>query len=372
MEQDLNTAVEGFRRRLADGAEEVERLRGAVAELDEQAGDGESAEAARSLRHARADLDRAATALDALRRDYARFRVREALGGDPGHLDDERFDDELLAMSTGRLTRAEAHGPRDGAIGFEAFRALMLSDLGLDQLVENERAERRGDVPAVEFHEDATTEAILRHWAARLQSDPAVSALLGRAAAAGARFADALAAFTRKLDNLRINYEIKQRKVDHLTFACDGGRAAIRAENLWENVEALFGDDARACLAAVYSLQQARDEVRQAREELNALLRGFLAVFVPRYITYVSRQSKARRQRVRLPRFRVRRLCAYVLGQAAGTDLLLPRGGGIEVATPRIPAHLAPFRKLKAFRDYKKALERSALSDAPTVADGSH
>ena len=367
MEQDLKAAVEDFRRRLGDQADEVERLARTVDELEEQA--GASAEAARPLRHARADLDRARSKVDALRHEYARFRLREGLGGDPGHLGDELFDGELLAISSGRLTRREPHGPRDGQIGFEAFRAMMLADLGLDQLIENERTERRGQAPG-DVHEDSTTQAILRHWAARLQSDPLVSGLVARASDAASRFADRLAAFTRKLDNLRINYEIKQRKVDHLTFACDGGPAAIRAENLWENVEGLFADDARACLAAFFSLEQARDEVREARQELNAALRAFIAMFVPRYVTYATGQSKARRRRLRLARFRVARLCEHLLAEVEATDFLLPHGGGIEVGVPRIPPQLAPFRKLKAFRDYKKALERTAISSAPTVAEG--
>jgi len=370
MEQDLNATVEDFRRRLGDQAEEVERLEHAVEELGEQAEADADGEAPRSLRTARAELGQAQSLLDRTLRDYARFRLREGLGADPDHLDDECFGVELLALSAGRLTRREPHSPSEGRIGFAAFRELMLADLGLDQLAANEQAERRG-ISESELHEDATTAAILRHWAARLQADPFVSSLLARAAEAASRFSDRLAAFTRKLDNLRINYEIKQRKVDQLTFATDGGRPAIRADNFWENIADQFADDARGCLAAFYSLEQARDEVRDARRELNAALREFLALFIPRYVTYVSRQSKARRRRLRLPRFRAGRLCAYLLREVEMTDFLLPRGGGMEVAVPRMPRHLAPFRRMKAFRDYKKSLERTALSNAPTVAEGS-
>jgi len=370
MEQDLNAAVEDFRRRLGDEAEEVERLVHAVQELDEQAEADADGEAPRSLRTARAELERARRVLDQTQRDYARFRLREGLGADPDHLGDDRFNEELLALSAGRLTRRESHPPGEGRIGFAAFRELMLADLGLDQLAENQQAERQG-VTESELHEDATTAAILRHWAARLQADPFVSGLLARAAEAASRFSDRLAAFTRKLDNLRINYEIKQRKVDQLTFATDGGRPAIRAENFWENIAEQFADDARACLAAFYSLEEARDEVREARRELNAALREFLALFIPRYVTFASRQSKARRRRLRLPRLRAGRLCAYLLREVETTDFLLPRGGGMEVAVPRIPRHLVPFRRMKAFRDYKKSLERTALSNAPTVAEGS-
>ena len=74
--------------------------------------------------------------------------------------------------------------------------------------------------------------------------------------------------------------------------------------------------------------------------------------------------------RLGLRRFGARRLCDYLLEEIERTDFLLPRGGGIEVAVPRIPRAIAQFRKLKAFRNYKKALERAALSNAPTVAEG--
>ena len=369
MDQDLNTIVEAYRRRLGDAGADVQRLEDAAVELEEQVEEGAPPEAAESLRRARADLARAEHTREAIQREYAVFRLREALGSDPGYLDRDLFDEELIAITQGRLVRRDPRDPRDGEIGFESFRAMLLSDLGLDQLADNERAERRG-AGLHEFHEHSGTQAILRQWAARLRSDPHVSSLMDRAADAASRFSDRLAEFTRSLDNLRINYEISKRQVDQLTFACDAGRPAIHAANYWENVEELFAQESGACLGSFLALEQARDEVRRLREELNAALRAFLSAFVPRYITYASRQSKARRLRLGLRRFGARRLCDYLLDEIERTDFLLPRGGGIEVAVPRIPRAIAQFRKLKAFRDYKKALERAALSNAPTVAEG--
>ena len=368
MEQNLNAAVEDHRRRLDDLAREVERLALAVEDLRDQAGPNAPKEAARSLKLGRADLTQARKALEALDAEYAEFRLREALGADPGYIDDELFDERLLALSTGRLTRKEPRHPREGRIGLDTFREMMLADLGLGQLVENEDAERKADLIIDHQAGDDATKSILRGWAAHLQSDPFVSERLAAVAGAASRFAACLNEFTRGLDNLRINYEISQRKVDQLTFVVDGGKPAIHAANFWDNIEELFARECRGCLESFCGLQQAREEIRRARDELTTEFQAFFASFIPRYIAYALAQSPARRQRLGLGRLRARRMCAYLLHQMAETDLLLPRGGGIEIAVPTIPHNLAAFRKLKAFRDYKKALERAALSSAPTVA----
>ena len=367
MEQDLNAAAEETRRRLDDLAHEAERLAIAVADLRDQAGPGASKAAAKSLRLAEADLDRSQRALAALKTEYADFRLREALGADPGYIDDDLFDGRLLDLTASRLCRREPRHPRDGQIGLDTFREMMLADLGLGQLLANEDAERNADL-IIDGHDgDDATKSILRGWAAHLQSDPFVSERLAAAADAARRFASCLADFNRGLDNLRINYEISQRKVDQLTFVVDGGKPAIHAANYWGNIEELFARECRGCLEGFYGLQQARDAIRQIRDELSTEFRAFFASFAPRYIAYALRQSPARRQRLGLGRLRASRLSAYLLEQADQTDFLLPRGGGLEMAVPRIPRSIAAFRKLKAFRDYKKALDRAALSNAPTV-----
>jgi len=370
MEQDLNALVDDSRRRLGEQADEVGRLAGAVAELEGQAAAGVSKEAGRALRRARRDLARARSALDTLKRQYARVRLGDALGDDPAHVERELFDEELLAMTEGSLARGESRGPRDGRIGFEAFRELLLADLDVEQLIENERADRQAALIIDELHDRTATKPILRRWAARLQSDPYVADLLGRAGEEAARFTQCLNQFTHGLNDVRVNYEISKREVDELTFIVQGGEAAIRAANRWDHVAELFPQECDALLASYLALEQACAQLRALHDELNAEIRAFTASFVPRYITYLTRQSAARRRRLALGSRAARRLCAYLLDEADRTDFLLPHGGGIEMAVPRIPKQFAAFRKMKAFREYKKSLQRAELSQAPTLVAG--
>jgi len=370
MEQDLNAMVDEYRRRIGDQARETQRLERAVEELDEQARDGASKAAAKALQGARSDLRAARRDQAALTREYAQFRLVQGLGTDPAHIDTELFDEELLAMSRGSLTRREPKAPSDGRIGIDAFRTLILSDLALDQALENQSNEQHEGVILDGLSEDGSTKRLLRHWAGSLQSDPYVSDLMGRAADAASRFAQCQSDFSRGLDNLRINYEISQRKVDRLVFAFEDKQPVVQASNSWENMQELFPDECKALLANFLGLAQAREELRDLRLELNGELRGFMAIFVPRCITYALRQSKARRRRQAMSRGVARRLCEYLLDEVEQTDFVLPRGGGIEVAVPRIPRDYAQFGKLKAFRQYKKSLDKTALSEAPTVAEG--
>ena len=371
MEQDLNATVTECRRCISDLACKVERLERAVEELEGQAQGGDSKEAARSLRAAQTDLECARRDLEALTREYARFRLEEAIGADPAHINTELFDQELLAVSRGPLTRREPRAPADGRIGFDAFRSLMLADIGLDQALENEESERRTGVIVDGTGDDGSTKRLLRQWAGSLQSDPYVSGLLGRAADAASRFARCLNDFTRGLDNLRINYEISQRKVDHLVFSFEDKQPVVQASNDWHNMQELLPDECRALLENFLGLSQARDELRKLRDELNTELRAFMAVFVPRSIAYALRQSKARQRGLGLGRSGARRLCDHLLDEVEQADFLVPQGGGIELAVPRIPREFAQFRKLKAFREYKKSLDKAALADAPTVAEDS-
>jgi len=369
MDQDLNAAVEDFRRRIGDLASEHKRLLGLVADLEAQSPDAPADRPSRPLRRARADLKRCANALEALKRDYARFRLRQAVGHDPAHIDAELFDDVLLATTTSGLTRREPRGPYEGRIGFDTFRTLLLADLPLGQVAGNEAAERKGDAAVDFLQEETGTKGILRRWAAMTQSDAYVSDILQSAAAAAARFGKYLTQFTQGLDSLRINYELKQRGVDRLAFACEGTRPTLEAANYWDNIEQVCSEEVRHLLAQFHGVEQARQELRQLREELNTELRSFMACFVPRYITYVTRQTRARQHSLGLGRFSARRLCQYLLEQIERTDFLLPRGSTMETAVPRVPANIVAFRKTKSFQRYKKALQHAAMADASTIQD---
>lgn len=359
MSQDLNTTVEDYRRRIRDQAAEVERLRGILREAQAEAEKAGTSRAARAARLAQSDLDRLDAALAGLKREYARFRLRDGLGQDPGFLEADRLDEELMALTRGRLSRRAAD-PRSGRIGFNAFRSLLLADLLVGQLIENEESDRRAGVSLDPADEHTSTTGMLRQWASLAQSDPYVSEALRRASDEATRFSRCLTQFLNGLENVRITYELKQRKPDALAFVRQGGRVALQAGNDWGSVERICPDEVRHLCGAFLGIEEARDGLRQLREELNVELRNLLAAFVPRYLTYVSRQSRARRGRLGLKRLRSGRLCRYLLDEIERTDFLLPRGSGLEMAEPRIPPAITAFRKTQAFERFRKSLDRAS------------
>lgn len=354
MPQNLTAAVGEYRRSIHEETAEVQRLRSIVADL-ESAGDEATASrlAASSLRRARADVGRAESALAAIKRDYARFRLRHGLGHDPSSLDDETFDAELLAISASPLSRDGGRYPRRGAISFQTFRAVLLAEQPLGQLIENERAQRKSELVITSVA--AETRNLLRRWAARTASDPHVAEAVARARAAAERFDHCLAQFQQGLNDLRINYEIRRRHADRVTFHFDDDTPVIQATNEWENIERVFPETARRCVEHFYHLRRAQQELTALRERLNAELRAFMGALVPRYVHYVTRQAPERRRR--LGRFHPRRLCEYLLTEVENVDLLLPEGGGIGVPVARIPRRLRAFRRTRAFREYRKAQE---------------
>ncbi|MBM4032997.1 MAG: hypothetical protein FJ291_14595 [Planctomycetes bacterium] len=369
MDRDLSAAVEGYRRRIRAQAEVTQRLEELVRGLEAgpAAEGGEQAEPA--LRRARADLERSEADLRALKREYASFRLREAMGPDAAWTEAAIFDDAIMALTSGRLTRREARGPRDGPIGFDGFRTMLLADLPLGQLVENEAAERRSGALFDPLEEQTSSKNILRRWTARLESDPYVANILRCAREAAARFGEHLGRFTLVFDSVRLSYELRQKKVDHLAFVFLGRQPAIQAANYWENVERACPKEAAALLEHFHGLDSAREELKRLRDELNMELRAFMGCFFPRCLTYAMGQSKARQLALGLRSFSPRRLCRYVLEQVERTDFLLPRGGNLEIEVPRIPPELAPFRKAKAYLAYKRRDRRAAEEDASTMED---
>ncbi|HUT36219.1 MAG TPA: hypothetical protein VNE39_22210 [Planctomycetota bacterium] len=369
MEQDLNARVEDYRRRIKAQAEVTRKLEELVRGLEAgpAAEGGEQTQA--PLRRARGELERSERDLKALKREYACFRLREALGPDVGHVEDEVYDDAILTVSSGRLTRHEARRPSDGPIAFPAFRTLLLADLPLGQLVDNEAAERKSHVLFDPLEEQTSTKNILRRWASHLAADPYVANILRCAADATARFRESLEQFTRTLEGLRINYELKQRKVDHLAFAFVGRLPALQAANYWENMERACPAEAGQLIEHFYSLDAARAELKHLREELNGQLRALMRCFFPRYVTCVMQQSKARQHGLGLARFHPRRLCRYALEQIDRTDFLLPRGSAMEIEVPRIPRELVAFRKIKSYARYRRQRDRADLADAPAVEE---
>lgn len=357
MEHDVTAAVDEYRHGIQNRALEVQRLQDVVVGLESEGDRAVRPRAlAASLRHARRDLAAAERALDELRHDYARFRLREALGHDPDHLDDRAVDEELLAISVNSFSRKENRYPLAGAIGFETFRELLLAGLPLGQLIENERARHKNDIIFDAPGDETATKTILRQWAARTHPDPYVSDLLRRAAMATSIYDDSLAAFQRALNDLRVNYEIRQRDADSVVFSFEGNTPVIQASNAWENIERVFPEQARRLAEHFLKIGQTQQELEELSEELDAELRAFMAAFVPRYVTYATRQSRTCRRR--LGRFNAGRLCEYLLGEIDDTGFLLPGGGGLELAPPRIPRGIRAFSKTKAFRDHRSQAEQ--------------
>lgn len=370
MAQDQNAMIEDYRRRTKAQAAVVRNLEELVRGLETgpAAEGGPQTEA--SLQRARADFERAERELKALKRDYACFRLRSALGPDPEHVEEALFSDAILAATSTRLTRGEPRTPRDGPIAFDAFRSLLFAGLPLGQLVENEAAERKSSLSFDPLQEQTSTKNILRGWASRVAEDPYVANLLRCAAEAAARFRDCLARFTRTLEGLRINYELKQQKVDSLAFTFAGTQLVLQAANYWENVERVCAPEARQLIEQFHGLDAAREELKRLREELNGELRAFLRCFLPRYLGYALQQGKERQQALGLRHCHPRRLCQYVLEQIGRTDFLLPRGSAVEIEVPRIPPDIAAFRKAKSYVRLKRQTERADLADAATVEDG--
>ncbi len=369
MDEHLTDAVEDFRRRIAEQQREVQRLQAIVLELEAQNVHGADERRARaSLRSSRADLVRARDDVAELKRLYARFRLREGLGRDPGSLDDDTFDDELRALCRGPLGRRLAH---QGVIGFDTCREMLLADLPLGELADNARSARKAGVPDV-FDGESATQTILRRWAAIAQCDPYVSEALRRATAALEQYHTSLAEFRRGLDDLRVNYEIKHRGADLLAFHADGDRCVLRAENDWPNIRETFPDEATRLAAHFHALRQAHKELTAVREELNGRLRDYMASFVASYVTYASRQSRERRQHLGLGGQGIRRLAGYLLDEIENIDFLLVGGGGLEVPLPRIPRELAPFSRTDAYREHKGEAEKAEAREdgQPFAAEG--
>lgn len=358
MKPDATAVVEDYRRRIKAQAEVVRRLEELARGLETGPAAEGGAQTAAALRKARADLERAEKELKALKRDYARFRLAHALGPDPLHVEDAIFNEAILAATNSRLCRRETRSPMDGPIGFDAFRTLLLADLHLGQMVENEAADRRSAVSFEPLQEQTSTKNILRRWAAMVAGDPYVANILRCAAEATRRFRESLAAFMRGLEGLRIGYEMKKHGVDRLSFTLDGRRAAIQATSYWENVEQACPAEAAELLGHFYALDQAREELKRLRDELNGELRAFMRCFFPRFLGYVLSQDKTRQQELGLGRANARRLCNYVLEQIDRTDFLLPRGSDLEIEVPVIPPEIVAFRKAKSYLRFKRQRER--------------
>lgn len=369
MAQEATRSAEDLRRRLAAQAEATRELEELVRTLESGPAAGSEA-AQKSLRRAHADLERAEANLKALKREYACCLLREGRGPDPAHVEDAVYNEAAQAMTSGRLTRQEERSPGDGPIAFEAFRSLLLAGLPLGQLVENEAADRKSSVLFDSLEEQTSTKNILRRWAASLAGDPYVANILRCAAEAAARFRQGLEQFARVLDGVRINYELKQRKVDHLAIAFAGPRAVIQASNDWESIERVCPAEAQQLVEGFHSLASARDELRRLRDELNAELRAFMKCFFPRYLTYVLQQSKPRQHELGLSRCNPQKLCRYVLEQVDRTDFLLPRGGSMEIDVPRIPREIALFRRVKSYLRYRRQHDHVDLGDASGDEDG--
>jgi len=341
MEEDLRRAVGDYRQRLADLRQEVARLEGLVADLEAAPA---SRSTARDLRRARKQLERARGRLDAEARDYALFRLREAIGPDPEWIPREVFDWTLMEMSSGPLTRRLGREARAGQIAFETLRELLLADLPVGQLVENERAEHRSTILFQAEEGKAGTKTVLRRWAAMTQSDDYVADILARAQEARRRFSELVQRWSEALETARINYELKNRGSDQLTFETRDGHLALVAANEWANIARLCPEEASDLVACFEEMAEVRSTLAALRDELNAELRAFMREFVPRYLTYASRQTKERRRALGLERAPLRRLCRYLLEQVEDTDFLLPGGGGLEVGVPRMPEGSRAFR----------------------------
>jgi hypothetical protein len=355
MDDSLPYAVEDFRRRLADLQREVQRLRSLVLEL-ESAGSllAEERRAKSSLRRAQADLARAQEEVAELQRIYARFRLREGLGPDPEALDDALVDAELLAFCQGPLSRRLAFDAATSAVGFATCRQMLLAGLSLDELTRTLRTARSTGGVSEVGDARAATHAVLRRWAALTEADPYVAERLARARAAADRYTQFLAGFLAQIESVRINYEIKQRTADRLGFTLEGDRCVLRADNDWANVEAAFPREAERLAEQFDGLRRATQELTAARDELNGQLRTFMASLAAMYLTYVSRQSRERRQQLGLAGESVSRLGNHLLDEIEGLDFLLPSGGGFQVPLPRIPRELAPFTRTAAYRQHAK------------------
>ena len=370
MAQDVNATIEDYRRRIKAQAEVARKLEELAHGLESGPAAEGGAQTEGSLRRARADAERSEKDLKAVKRQYACFRLCEALGPDPVHVEDAIFDDAILTVTSSGLTRHEERGPMDGPIAFQAFRSLLLADLPLGQLVENEAADRRSGVVFDPIQEQTSTKNILRRWAAMVGSDPYVANLLRCAADATARFKQCLEQFWRTLDGVRVGYELKQGKVDCLCFAFVDGRPVVQAANHWESVEQVCPAEAGRLVEQFSGLDAAREELKRLREELNGELRAFMRRFFPRYLTYATQQSKGRQHGLGLGRFNPRRLCRYVLEQVERTDFLLPRGSTMEIEVPPVPPEILAFRKTTAYVRHKRQSDRAAMADASEPEDG--
>ncbi|NQT88044.1 hypothetical protein HQ560_14860 [bacterium] len=369
MESELSVRVDECRRRMDDSARELERVQGIVRDLVEEDRVSPLPEAERQLKRARADLQRTRKAHAALQREYARLRLRHGIGHDPAHIDTELFDQELLRISRRPLIRADAPDLYDGRIGPDVVRAGLLAHLELAAVIENERADRKQDVLNGLLDDHASTKAILRQWAAVTQSDEYVSSSLVRGQEALERFDRALDAFSSGLDSLRITYELLERKVDSVAIAFEDGRASLVAANYWSNIESKCPDEAACMLEQFCILDTAREEIREARDDLNEELRRFMSVFVPRYLGYATRRPPPKGEERELSVLGARKVCRYLLDEIERTDFLLPGGGGMELRLPRVPANIAPFRKCTAYRQYRKAQAPRAPEPADSEGD---
>ncbi len=352
MNQSLKDAVEDFRRRIEDSEREAQRLQGAILELEASAASAEDDRRNRAaLKRTRAELEKARDATTELKRIYARFRLREGLGKDPASVDDDLFDEELLAWTRKGLRRKGIRDPREGPMFFDTCREMLLADLSLEQVAENLHAARKRGPVANLMEEGDSTQAVLRQWAAKTVSDPYVAEALERATALAERFDSRLADLQHGLEDLRVNYEIKRGSPDRLAVRADGARCVLQAENDWEEVQQAFPAEAEELVATFHELSQARQELAASREALNAELKSFMSAFVALYLRYVRRQSRERRRELGVEGVRLRRLVDALLDEIENTDFLLPGGGGLEVPSPRIPHELSDLARTPAYRE---------------------
>jgi len=295
--------------------------------------------------------------------EYARYRLKEGLGPDSIHVDDELLEETLKSIiGKGRISRlADKMVPM--RIGAPARQALLLSGFSFAEALAFSN-DQQGQMLSF-LSERSPLKNALRRWALQTQ-DRFIQETVAQLHRLAENFESTLSLLTRRVDRLRHRYEDKQKKPDKLEIDRSDNRTMLRASSEWANLSSAFPEDTREVYGIFRSLEQQLREIEEIKELLNAEVRKFISAVLPNYLAYVQQQSSQVRRAI-LGRTKISVKMAERMVKEAGQADYLLRGSGLPVPHPKIPREFSAIQKLRDYQNFKRSAGIDQLQKQDTV-----
>lgn len=305
-------------------------------------------------------------ALDRVRQkqmEYARYRLKEGLGPDAIHVDDELLEEALKnIVDKSRISRlADKMVPM--RIGSTARRSLLLSGFSFAEALAFSN-DQQGQMLSF-LSERSPLKNALRRWALQTQ-DPFIQETVAQLHRLAENFESTISLLARRVDRLRHRYEDKQKKPDKLELERSGSRTLLCTSSEWTNLASSFPEDAKEVYGIFRSLEQQLKEIEEIKELLNAEVRKFITTVLPNYLAYVQQQSSQVRRSI-LGRAKLSVKVAERMMREAGQADYLLGGSGLPVPHPKIPREFRAIQKLRDYQNFKRSAGIDQLQKQDTV-----